>query len=286
MNFEKQTLYAGFIEIASLLKYNDNNLIIKDKCDDILINKISSMKLCGYINNNSIYPTLFFTDSNVSEEYIISFSSLDGIKNLNSNISIGSIYCIYKFDRKNNLLQDIIVSGYCLYGTKTILVESDGNQTSEFRLNQNNIFVYHQDLDISEKNNKLYAINSSRTYDQDLNILIKTFKRENYNQRWIGSMVADCHNILKNGGIFLYPNCEEFPKGKLNYIIQVLPLCFIFQGAGGIGIISNTTPILKKYKQFNLIQNNCKYVSDIILCNINEYKNIINILDIEENIRC
>jgi fructose-1,6-bisphosphatase I len=286
MNFEKQKLYAGFIEIASLLKYNDNNLIIKDKCDNILINKISNMNLCGYINNNSIYPTLFFSDSNVNEEYIISFSTLDGIKNLNSNISIGSIYCIYKFDRKNNLLQDIIVSGYCLYGTKTILVESDGKQTSEFRLNQHNIFVYHQDVDISEKNNKLYAINSSRTYDQDLNNLIKSFKRDKYNQRWIGSMVADCHNILKNGGLFLYPNCEEFPKGKLNYIIQVLPLCFIFQGAGGIGIIGNRTPILKKYKQFNLIQNNCKYVSDIILCNLNEYKNIINILDIEENIRC
>lgn len=286
MNFEKQTLYAGFIEIASLLKYNDNNLIIKDKCDDILINKISSMKLCGYIYNNSIYPTLFFTDSNLSEEYIISFSSLDGIKNLNSNISIGSIYCIYKYDRKNNLLQNIIVSGYCLYGTKTILVESDGNQTSEFRLNQNNMFVYHQDLDISEKNNKLYAINSSRTYDQDLNNLIKTFKRENYNQRWIGSMVADCHNILKNGGIFLYPNCEEYPNGKLSYIIQVLPLCFIFKGAGGVGLIGNRIEILKNYKTFNLNKNNCKYVSDIILCNRNEYKNIINILDIEENIRC
>ena len=80
--------------------------------------------------------------------------------------------------------------------------------------------------------------------------------------------------------------CDEYPKGKLNYLIQVLPLCFIFQGAGGIGIIGNMKPILKNFKSFDLTKNNCKLVSDIILCNLNEYKNILTILDIEENIRC
>ena len=288
MDFNLNNLYQAFIEISSILKYDINSSTeeIYSKCNEILISQISKMNLSGYIFNESIYPVLFLNNSEKNDEYLISFSSLDGIKNLNSNVSIGSIFGIYKFNREKFTLEKLVLSGYCLYGTKTILVVCNGTLSRQFILDNNKKFILINNINISNKNNNLYLINSSRSYESDILHLIKSFKRNNYNQRWFGSMVADCHHILTNGGIFLYPTCTEFPKGKLNYIIQVLPICFTFQSCGGIGINGNFKPILNKDLNYDLHKNTCKNVSDIILCNINEYKNIINILDIEENIKC
>ena len=281
-------LYQSFKDISSFLKFSDEESIdiIKEKCNNIIIDYISKLNIIGYIYSGLVQPIFVFPKIKSENNYMLSFSSLDGIKNINSNISVGTIFCVYKYDNDSNSLKDIVTSGYCLYGNKTIIVESNGHVCNQFILNQNNNFVLKNNLSIENKNTKLYSINSSKTYEQDINTLVKTFRREGYNQRWIGSMVADCHHILTNGGIFMYPTCKEFPNGKLNYLIQVLPLCNVFQGAGGIGIIGNHTSILKNYKSFNLNNNNSKYLSDIILCNLNEYKNIITILDIEENIKC
>ena len=99
-------------------------------------------------------------------------------------------------------------------------------------------------------------------------------------------MVADCHQILVNGGIFMFPPSSEHPQGKLNFIIQIIPLCFIFKAAGGIGLNYNFKPILDDFKDYNLINYNCLKLSNVILCSENEYKNITNILDIQENLRC
>lgn len=275
-----------FSEISNILKFEHDIDNIKSRWNEIIIKKLLTMNISGYIPNESIYPIIFLDKSVNNEDYIIYFSSLDGVKNLNSNVSVGSIYAVYKFNRHKHILEELLLSSYFLYGTKTILVESNGQETKQFILDNNLQFKPMNNLNINNKNNKLYSINLSRNYEQDINHLISSFKRNNYSQRWIGSMVADCHHILTNGGIFLYPMCKEYPEGKLNYIIQVLPLCFIFQSSGGIGINGNRKEILKQPINYDLHKNTCRNVTDIILCNLNEYKNIINILDIEENIKC
>jgi fructose-1,6-bisphosphatase len=281
-------LFESFKYISNYLKFttDNSNDILKKTCDEFIISEIANMNVSGYINSNSLDPVIFYPKVTSENLFLISFLSLDGIKNIKSNISVGTIYCIYKYNSITHELKEIINSGYCLYGTKTILVQSDGNSCSQYILNKMGSFVFDKNLNILNKNNNLYAINLSKNYDKDINVLIKSFNRNKYNQRWIGSMVGDCHHILTNGGIFMYPMCDQYPNGKLNYFVQVLPLCFIFQGSGGIGIVANKKPILDNFKSFDLNKNNCKFLSDIILCNKNEYKNILEILDIEDNIRC
>jgi fructose-1,6-bisphosphatase I len=284
-------LFDGFKEISEFLRFNNLNLndrlSIKNECNNILINSITKIEcLSGYIYQDSIFPVLFYPRIVGENNYIISFSSLDGSKNIINNGSLGSIFCIYKYDPGNNYLKEILLSGYCLYGTKTILVTSDGKLAKQHFLNKNNEFEYINDINIADKNNNMYSMNLSNSYDKDMTILIQHFNRNNYNLRWIGSMVADCHQVLVKGGVFLYPMCNEYPSGRLNFLIQVLPLCFVFKGAGGVGIVGNRKSILDSYISFNLNESHCKYLSDIILCNENEYKNIVDILDIEENIRC
>ena len=118
-------LFDGFKEISEFLRFNNLNLndrlSIKNECNNILINSITKIEcLSGYIYQDSIFPVLFYPRIVGENNYIISFSSLDGSKNIINNGSLGSIFCIYKYDPGNNYLKEILLSGYCLYGTKTI----------------------------------------------------------------------------------------------------------------------------------------------------------------------
>ena len=99
-------------------------------------------------------------------------------------------------------------------------------------------------------------------------------------------MVADCHQILCKGGIFMYPNNEKYPRGKLRLLYEVLPFSYIFKIAGGIGIDDNYNSILDKYSIYELSGNNLHNPVPIILCSKLEYDKLIGYLDIRENIFC
>ena len=258
-------LKNAFIQISDLVKYGNqinlaekNNLLNKSgdlvkKLDilthNIIINEIKkSYNIVGYISEES--PNIVFTnykknlDALTSLEelstnkYIIAFDPLDGSNNIDSNITTGTIFGIYEY--KKNKLSNIVSSGYCLYGPATILVITEENlKVNMYQLNKEKEFEFLKILDFSKiESQQVYSINESyfNLFDLDTKNIILNYKKLNYNHRYIGSMVSDCHRTLIQGGTFMYPKNENKPKGKIRLLYEALPFAFIFINANGYAV--------------------------------------------------
>ncbi len=191
-------------------------------------------------------------------DYIIVFDPLDGSSNIDVNVSIGTIFGIYKKKSKetridyllNDVLQpgrELVAGGYFIYGSSTIMVYTTGNGTGVhgFTLfpSVGEFLLSHENIQIPEKG-KLYSVNegnypywNDRTWK-----LVDYFKTKDsdtgrpYSSRYVGSLVADFHRNLLKGGIFMYPADNKDPKkatGKLRLMVEANPLAFVVQEAGG-----------------------------------------------------
>ena len=296
-------LYDSFKKISRVVRYSDLEFInlntnIKNKSNDS-IKKIdllshdyivSSIKeipnIMGYISEESDDICLFDNKQSTGNNYLLAFDPIDGSTNILSNITVGTIYTLYKFDLKTLTIDTIIEAGYCLYGPRTILVKTNNDTVEQFSLNENYLFKKDCNLSFNYNKEKIYSINESNRFSSELNDLIKYYKTNNYNQRWVGSMVADCHQILCKGGIFMYPQSEKYPNGKLRLLYEVIPFSYIFKVAGGIGLDNNYNDILETYKNYKMEISNIHKSIPIILCSNDEYKNLLNYFEIRENIFC
>ena len=152
-------------------------------------------------------------------KYIVVFDPLDGSSNIDVNVSVGTIFGIYrrKSDPKNpvelsDFLQsgnDLVAAGYVLYGTSTILVYTTGNGVNGFTLDPSigEFCLSHQNIKIP-LNGQSYSVNQGYylKFDVEMRRYIDHCSDMNYGLRYIGSMVSDIHRILLQGGIFLYPD--------------------------------------------------------------------------------
>tara|TARA_A100001015_G_scaffold291514_1_gene365756 strand:- start:1472 stop:2356 length:885 start_codon:yes stop_codon:yes gene_type:complete len=290
-------LEEAFIEISNYLRYNyidsytnktnSSNDIISDAdiyCNNVIKKNIKKINynIIGFISEEN--KDIFFFDviKKTKKNYIIAFDPLDGSSNVSSNINSGSIYIIYEYDYIKNCFSNIIKAGYCLYGPSTILVETFDNEVKMYILNNKNNFEYVKDIVFKNNtNNKIYSINSSNEYNNDINNLIRLYKQNNYKQRWIGTMVADCHRILLNDGIFIYPGSSRNKNGKIRLFYEALPFAYIFHLAGGIGINDGYQNILESCNLYDINFIHTKI--GIILCSKKEYENLNNILDLLED---
>lgn len=182
-------------------------------------------------------------------KYIVVFDPLDGSSNIDVNVSVGTIFGIYrrKSDPKNpvelsDFLQsgnDLVAAGYVLYGTSTILVYTTGNGVNGFTLDPSigEFCLSHQNIKIP-LNGQSYSVNQGYylKFDVEMRRYIDHCSDMNYGLRYIGSMVSDIHRILLQGGIFLYPNTRKYPKGKLRLLYECAPLSFVVEQAGGKSI--------------------------------------------------
>ena len=299
-------LYDSFKKISRVVRYGNLEYINSDinqlnksydsikRIDMIAHNYIVDHikdipNLIGYISEET-EDIVYFDDKNIQNDmamkYILSFDPIDGSKNLLSNITVGTIYALYKFDNVNNIIEEIVEAGYCLYGPRTVLVRTNDNLVEHLSLSEE--YIFKKDCNLSFENNreKIYCVNESNRFSNELNDLITFYKTNKYNQRWVGSMVADCHQILCKGGIFMYPNSEKHPNGKLRLLYEVLPFSYIFKKAGGIGLDINFIDILEIYKNYEIKKNTIHKTIPVILCSNREHKNLLNYLDIRENIFC
>ena len=266
MNKIIENLNNAFIEINELIKYGNQlnlgtlNSNLKNETGDyvkkldilshnIMVKYISKCNnIYGFISEESQNITLIKNNNSLDkinslneiksleeldlEKYIIAFDPLDGSSNINANVTTGTIFAIYKF--QNNNITEIISAGYCLYGPATILVLTHSNSPVEmYQLNKDNKFDFINNLEL--KNSNVYSINEAyfNLYEQDIKNLVLGFKENNYNHRYIGSMVSDCHRILIQGGIFLYPRNKNKPYGKIRLLYEALPFAFIFNNIKG-----------------------------------------------------
>lgn len=184
-------------------------------------------------------------------KYIIHFDPLDGSSNIDANISIGTIFSIYRRISKSGpgtledcLQQGInqVAAGYVIYGSSTILVYTTGNGVHGFTLDPTvGEFLLHYENIKIPKTSKTYSINEGnyskwnqklKNYIDDLKSTDKDRNRP-YSARYVGSLVADFHRNLLYGGIFMYPGDAKNPNGKLRLLYEANPLAFIVEQAGG-----------------------------------------------------
>jgi fructose-1,6-bisphosphatase I len=191
-------------------------------------------------------------------DYIILFDPLDGSSNIDVNVSIGTIFGIYKKKsdetRIDYLLNDVlqpgreqVAAGYFIYGSSTMMVYTTGNGSGVhgFTLfpSVGEFLLSHQDIKIPEKG-KMYSVNEGNYpyWDDRTWKLVDYFKTKDpktkrpYSSRYVGSLVADFHRNLLKGGIFMYPADNKDPKkptGKLRLMVEANPLAFVVQEAGG-----------------------------------------------------
>ena len=199
--------------------------------------------------------------------YILLFDPLDGSSNIDVNISIGTIFGIYKKESDetdiNFLLHEAlqpgcrqVAAGYFIYGSSTIMVYTSGNGVHGFTLfpNVGEFLLSHEDIRIPERG-KIYSVNESNYeyWDDRTRALVDYFKAKDketgrpYTSRYVGSLVADFHRNLLKGGIFMYPADLKDPKkttGKLRLMVEANPLAMVVEQAGGYASDGHG-PILK-----------------------------------------
>lgn len=182
-------------------------------------------------------------------KYVVVMDPLDGSSNIDVNVSVGTIFGIYRRKSdpagpvvREDFLQkgsDLVAAGYVLYGTSTILVYTTGRGVNGFTLDPTigEFCLSHQDIRIPETGTS-YSVNQGYylKFDVEMRRYIDECSDHNFGLRYIGSMVSDIHRILLKGGIFLYPNTRKYPRGKLRLLYECNPLGFIVEQAGGKAI--------------------------------------------------
>lgn len=182
--------------------------------------------------------------------YVLVFDPLDGSSNIDVNVSTGTVFGIYRCldwearGRLEDCLQparDLVAAGYILYGASTMLVYTTGSGVHAFTLDPElgEFLLSHEHLRLPDRP-KYFSVNNSykaqwasyvRAY---VDWLISGAETEHgLSERYIGSLVADFHRNLLEGGVFLYPAKEGRPDGKLRLLYEAGPLAFIIEQAGG-----------------------------------------------------
>jgi fructose-1,6-bisphosphatase I len=186
-----------------------------------------------------------------SAQYVICMDPLDGSSNIDVNVSIGTIFSIYRrksvdcMPTVDDLLQpgtEQVAAGYIVYGTSTMMVITTGNGVNGFTLDPSigEFCLSHPDMKIP-RTGPIYSINQG--YFHDFADGVKSYvnycqmhdkpSRRPYALRYIGSLVADFHRNMIKGGIYIYPTTSDSPKGKLRLLYECNPLAFIVEQAGG-----------------------------------------------------
>ncbi len=179
-------------------------------------------------------------------KYVVLTDPLDGSSNIDVNVSVGTIFSIYR--RISNaegecVIEDFlqqgvqqVAAGYVLYGTSTILVYTTGRGVNAFTLDPTigEFCLSHRDIQMPASG-PYYSVNQGyyQKFDLEMRRYIDYCSDHNLLLRYIGSLVADIHRTLFKGGIFLYPNTRKFPEGKLRLTYECNPMAFIIEQAGG-----------------------------------------------------
>ena len=183
---------------------------------------------------------------NEQGRYIVAIDPLDGSSNIDVNVSIGTIFSIYRRVSATGgagTLADClqpgthqVAAGYVIYGSSTMLVYTTGNGVNGFTYETSlgEFFLSHPDIQ-SPTSGSIYSINEglAGAFSAGVAAFVAQCKAARFSARYIGSLVADFHRNLLKGGIYLYPATASKPQGKLRLLYECNPLAFIVEQAGG-----------------------------------------------------
>ena len=179
--------------------------------------------------------------------YVVIYDPLDGSSNIDVNVSIGTIFSIHRksTDGERGSLADClqagsrqVAAGYVLYGSSTMLVYTSGAGVHGFTLDPSigEFILSHPNMTMPEPPKKVYSVNEAyfSRWSRGQQRLVSHLKNEGgFGSRYIGSMVADVHRTLLQGGLFMYPPEVGQPEGKLRLLYEAAPMAFIVEQAGG-----------------------------------------------------
>jgi len=208
---------------------------------------------CAGIASEELDDVVIFDDEvSNNSKYVVLFDPLDGSGNIDVNVSIGTIFSIYrriseigKPATKADFLQPgvkQIAAGYIVYGSSTMMVYATRRGVNGFTLDQSigEFCLSHPNIKTPEFGG-IYSVNHGHFFRYPIGVqqYITLCQKKDatnggpYTQRYIGSMVADVHRNLIKGGIFMYPGTTDKPKGKLRLLYECNPFAFILEVAGG-----------------------------------------------------
>jgi len=216
--------------------------------DDIWIECLQRSGVCSMLVSEEQEEAIIIEDVSKRGPFCVAFDPLDGSSNVDCNVSVGSIFSVYR--RRSPVSQtpqvsdimrpgtEIVVSGYCMYGAACELVLTFGEGVQRFALDPAlGEFLFVSDLRIPEGGGKkIFSCNEGNSLQWDEKILqyVEECKDTGYGARYVGSMVADIHRTLLYGGIFLYPADKKSTKGKLRVLYEGFPMAMITEQAGGL----------------------------------------------------
>jgi fructose-1,6-bisphosphatase I len=195
---------------------------------------------------------IFDDELSLNSNYVICMDPLDGSSNIDVNVSVGTIFSIYRRISKpgtrvvkEDFLQPgnkQVAAGYIIYGSSTMLVYTTGLGTTGFTYEPSiGEFCMSNELMVTPEKGKIYSINEGnylkfpegiKRYLKYVQEIDKPTSRP-YTSRYIGSLVADFHRNLLKGGVYIYPRTASSPNGKIRLLYECNPIAFLAEQAGG-----------------------------------------------------
>jgi fructose-1,6-bisphosphatase I len=247
---------AGLIDILG--GFGDTNIQGEDQQKlDVLANEkfIQTLKnreiVCGIASEEEEdFITINSNDERHQNKYIVLIDPLDGSSNIDVNVSVGTIFSIYRRITPvgtpvtlGDFLQpgiNQVAAGYIIYGTSTMLVYTTGHGVNGFTLNPaiGTFYLSHPNMQFPETG-KIYSVNEGNYihFPQGVKDYIKYCQQEEgdrpYTSRYIGSLVSDFHRNMIKGGIYIYPKSSVASNGKLRLLYECNPMAFLAEQANG-----------------------------------------------------
>ncbi|RYM33854.1 class 1 fructose-bisphosphatase [Brumimicrobium glaciale] len=213
----------------------------------------SGGEVCGIASEENDDFVAFEDENSINGKYVVLFDPLDGSSNIDVNVSIGTIFSIYRRISEpgtpavlEDFLQkgaDQVAAGYVLFGSSTMLVYSTGNGVNGFTLDPSigEFCLSHPNIK-SPDTGRIYSINEGNLdrCDPGVKEYVQYCREDDaatgrpYSGRYIGSLVADFHRNLLKGGVYIYPTTNNWPEGRLRLLYECNPLAFIAEQAGGL----------------------------------------------------
>jgi len=217
--------------------------------NDVLTNALKLSRKAGILVSAMENEPLIMSGEDLHDaKYGVVYDPLDGGSNISCNVSVGTIFGIYKLaDPAKPTLADVlspgrnmICAGYVLYGSAMVMMLTFGTGVYSFTMDPEfgEFVLTKAQLRIPDPPGRVYSINSgnSEMWDQPTKDFVRWTKMQSpqYSARYIGSMVSDVHRTILYGGIFMYPSdAHRHPNGKLRMLYQGFPMAFLCEQAGG-----------------------------------------------------
>lgn len=247
---------AGIVDITGAVGNQNIQGEEQQKLDvianDIFITALSQREVvCGIASEeNDDFIDIKCGENGHLSKYVVLIDPLDGSSNIDVNVSVGTIFSIYRRVTEPGTpvqLEDFlqkginqIAAGYVIYGSSTMIVYTTGNGVNGFTLDPSlgTYYLSHPNMTFP-RTGKIYSINEGNyiKFPQGVKNYLKYCQMEEgdrpYTSRYIGSLVADFHRNMLKGGIYIYPSYGQSPNGKLRLLYECNPMAFLAEQAGG-----------------------------------------------------